>query len=273
MRAALRRLRVVPFAVSVTTVWVNSAAADDSKTLTLRAPVVAAESSIFGFRAGATGVRAPGERPNAAAVTANIRREGYGQEKDIGVRVLNFFALGGGSEGVEGALGMSIAGSYRAPVTENEGPFARMGISAAATATPLTYYSYLELPELGFGYQYFAGHALLEAGLKTGYVLTGFHRADNAVRPLGASFEWGGFAAMHLTPIHLTAGLTRYLSGAPASSLDVFEGVLCSGGRYLAVCTDVRFALGDVNERSTGEPHGARAMSVGLTIGTPEPRK
>ena len=229
--------------------------------------VAHSDVSTVGLRGGLTRVRFGDARRRNLSLTLSGRREGYGLEHDVAIRVANTFALGGGQGGVEGHLGMAVAAVYRAPVAKDHGPMTRLAAEGLVQASPALFHSLLEAPELQLGYQYLSPGKLAEAGLKSGYVLAGYYRADDGNRPLGASFEWGAFANVNVDPFRLRGTLTRILAGAPSPALNVLEAEVCSRARPVVFCADTQVFFGETGDRSRATLQPSRAAQFGITIG------
>src|SRR5262249_52918725 len=181
-----------------------------------------------------------------------------------------FWVLGGGGGGFEGALGGSLAGGIRLPVTPHGGFVLRAGMEGYLLGNDYLYASMLELPQGQFGYQFMNGRRLFEVGGKLGAVLTGRYRDPQAdlTRKLNSAVEWGSYASLHFTPVRLDAAFTRIEArrNEPNTPLDIVSGSVCGLARWVAVCIDGRFERGDL-ALADGTGKSFQSTYAGLTIG------
>lgn len=182
----------------------------------------------------------------------------------------SYFMLGGGEGGFEGALAGTIDIGYRIPVSEDHGPFGRIGFDGRLQGNDLLYFSLLELPRLTVGYQYIKGKTVIEGGARGGAVLTGLYDPAEAGRRKLNGFEWGGFVSAQVDFMRLEASFMRIearktLDGTP---VDVGRAQLCAVGGSLGACVDGMLFHGNAEMRANNsEIHSTTAQYIGLTIG------
>ena len=180
------------------------------------------------------------------------------------------FVLGGGEGGFEGALGGTIDLGYRLPVADDHGPFGRIGFEGRLQGNDLLYYSMLELPKFGLGYQYTHGKTMAEIGARTGFVLTGLYDPSEGGRRKLRGWEYGVGAAAQVEFMKLEFSAMRIearstLDGNP---VDVGRAQLCGVGSRLGVCLDGALFHGDAELRANnGGVHTTTSSYVGLLIG------
>lgn len=180
------------------------------------------------------------------------------------------FVLGGGQAGFEGALGGTIDIGYRLPVSDDHGPFGRIGFDGRLQGNDLLYFSLLELPRVTLGYQYLKGKTVLEGGARGGAILAGLYDpAEDGRRKLNG-FEWGGFVSAQVDFLRFDVSMMRIearktLNGTP---VDVARAQLCGVGGKVGICLDGTFFRGDADMRANaGGIHGTTSQYVGLTLG------
>ncbi|MDB5216775.1 MAG: hypothetical protein JWO86_4702 [Myxococcaceae bacterium] len=182
-----------------------------------------------------------------------------------------YFMLGGGEGGFEGALAGTIDIGYRIPLSDDHGPFGRIGFDGRLQGNDLLYFSLLELPRLTVGWQYLSGKTVLEAGARGGAVLTGLYDPAEAGRRKLNGFEWGGFVSGQADFIKIDASFMRIearktLNGTP---VDIGRAELCVVGGKVGLCVDGMLFRGDAELRASapGTIHSTSSQYVGLTLG------
>ena len=182
----------------------------------------------------------------------------------------SYFMLGGGQGGFEGALAGTIDIGYRLPVSEDHGPFGRIGFDGRLQGNDLLYFSMLELPRLSLGWQYLKGKTVIEGGARGGAILAGLYDPAEAGRRKLSGFEWGGFVSAQVEFLRADASFMRIetpktLNGTP---VDVARGQLCGVGGKLGVCLDGMLFRGDAEMRAEGSAiRSTTSQYVGLTVG------
>jgi len=179
--------------------------------------------------------------------------------------------LGGGEGGFEGALAGTIDIGYRIPVTEEHGPFGRIGFDGRLQGNDLFYFSFFELSRLTLGWQYLSGKIVLEGGARGGVVLTGLYDPASDGRRALNGFEWGGFVSGQAAFLKADASFMRVearktLNGTP---VDIGRAELCAVGGKLGICLDGMLFRGDAELRASapGTIHTTSSQYVGLTLG------
>ena len=182
----------------------------------------------------------------------------------------SYFMLGGGQGGFEGALGGTIDIGYRLPVSEDHGPFGRIGFDGRLQGNDLLYFSMLELPRLSLGWQYLKGKTVIEGGARGGAILAGLYDPAEAGRRKLSGFEWGGFVSAQVEFLRADASFMRIetvktLNGTP---VDVARGQLCGVGGKVGVCLDGMLFRGDAEMRAEASTiRSTTSEYVGLTVG------
>ena len=109
--------------------------------------------------------------------------------------------------------------------------------------------------------------------MKGGYVLTGRHNTgDSTMRELNGSFEWGAIFTLQLSAANLNVSYTRVLVGGGGSPIDLFEGAFCGIGSPFALCTSLRYEVGD-GQRTDGTLQSTRTSFFGFSAGVVIPDK
>ncbi len=178
-------------------------------------------------------------------------------------------AIGGGGAGFEGTLLGSLAGGFRIPVGDRQGPVFRAGALGYLRGNDAFYASLLELPEVDIGYQYLRGATVLELGITSGAVLVGRERVGEAeTRLLGAGLELGGYAAVHVPWVRLGVKAMRLpTKDGIDAPVRVAEGTLCVLATPFAICTDARVAVTDAITLPGAAPSEVRSLYGGLAFG------
>lgn len=198
---------------------------------------------------------------------------GFGFERPISIRVINSASLAGGSHGVQGGLGTAVAGGPRLSLGKNHGLFARGGIDAFFFGNQYLWDSSIELPQAQAGYQWLVPKAVVDVALKGGLILVGRHNTgDSGMRALDQSFEWGAIGSVHLGPMDINVSYTHLQGRGGGKPIELFEGALCGLARPFAVCTQLRYGVGDelfpdLSARFT------RLTFAGMTVGILIPDK
>lgn len=222
--------------------------------------------TVFGLRGTLTRVQA--SEPTVGAVLGGAG-VAYDTRQMATLRLAHFAFLGGGSGGVEGGIGLAYAMGVVGALGEGHGPFARLGGRAQLLGNDELYASLVELPELQLGYQLLRQGLHLELAGRAGAVLVGRYNPDDARRPLGKAFEWGGIASLRVDAVHLDVELMRIeaRSSDPDTPVDVLSAMLCGAVFPLGICLDARRFSGDVRPKSGGAPLELDATYLGLTVG------
>lgn len=192
---------------------------------------------------------------------------GFGYEDPTTVRVVSTGSLAGGPNGIQGGLSSAVAGGVRLSLGKSHGAVVRGGAEGFFFGNRYLWDSFLEFPQLQVGYQWLVPGSVVDVAMKGGYVLFGRHNTgDSVTRDLDASLEWGAIGAVHLGPLDLRANYTRVLVDQGATPIDLVEGAVCGLARILALCTNVRYELGE-GRLSDGTLRSTRVSFVGLTAG------
>jgi hypothetical protein len=223
-----------------------------------------------------TGVRASVTHVNTGVVNDSTIGVGFAGAADAyaldgTTHGATYFMLGGGEGGFEGALAGTIDIGYRVPISEDHGPFGRIGFDGRLQGNDLLYFSLLELPRLTLGWQYLHGKTVLEGGARGGAVLTGLYDPASDGRRKLNGFEWGGFVSAQADFIRVDASFMRIearktLNGTP---VDVGRAELCVVGGAVGLCVDGMLFRGDAELRASapGTIHSTSSQYVGLTLG------
>jgi hypothetical protein len=223
-----------------------------------------------------TGVRASVTHVNTGVVNDSTIGVGFAGAADAyaldgTTHGATYFMLGGGEGGFEGALAGTIDIGYRIPISEDHGPFGRIGFDGRLQGNDLLYFSLLELPRLTLGWQYIHGKTVLEGGARGGAVLTGLYDPSEAGRRKLNGFEWGGFVSAQADFIKIDASFMRIearktLNGTP---VDIARAELCVVGGALGLCVDGMLFRGDAELRASapGTIQSTSSQYVGLTLG------
>ncbi|MEO6420952.1 MAG: hypothetical protein ABIP39_16185, partial [Polyangiaceae bacterium] len=175
--------------------------------------------------------------------------EKYETWEDVTARTSSAFAIGGGSGAVEGGLSADLAIGYRATIARHQGPLVRVGLGGELGGNSKLYFSRLELPQVQLGYQYVDGGTVFELAARGGPILAGrYNTGDSGVRTLGASFEWGGYAAAHSRFGRVDVSMMRVQAeSAPGTPVDIVRGSICAYvAATVALCADGNVFRGDV---------------------------
>lgn len=208
----------------------------------------------------------------AGAVGLATSHIGFGYENPIAIRVTNQGSLSGGSNGVQGGLGTAVAGGVRLPVGKDHGVVLRGGIEGSFFGNRYLWDSLLEFPQLHVGYQWLVPKSVFDVAMKGGYVLRGRHdTGDSTERDIDRSLEWGAIGTLQLASANVSVSYTRVLAGG-GSPIDLLEGAFCGIGYPFALCTNVRYELGD-GQLADGSLRFVRVSLVGISVGVVIPDK
>jgi len=208
-----------------------------------------------------------GDSRTAGSAGVEERALSYLSLGKLNARYTDFLSLGGGDAGVDGGLGVDAAIGYQPLLGEHHGPFVRFGIRAHSLYRGRFHTSLFELPQAQLGYSYIRRTLHLEAGARSGPVLTGRYGVEGgAATDLGGSLEVGGYVAVGVRPLRLDveASRVRIDPGAegPVNSIDA---LLCGAMARPIVCFHGSAVRGDL-VGTTGLTR-ATAAYVGLTVG------
>lgn len=222
--------------------------------------------TVFGIRGSITRVE-----ESSAVAGAQLGGGGvaYDTHNLATIRLAHFAFIGGGTGGVEGGIGLAYAMGIITQVADDHGPFGRIGGRAHLLGNDELYHSLVELPELQIGYQLLRRKLHLELAGRAGAVLVGRYNPDDARRPLGKAFEWGGLASLRVDPVHFDMEWMRIEARAsdPDSPVDVLSGSLCGAAFPLGICLDIRHFSGEVRPNASGGTLDLTTMYFGVTIG------
>lgn len=201
------------------------------------------KTTVFGVRGALTHVDGAENDGTYAGAMVSVASEQYKSWNLASAHFAMNMGLGGGSAGLEGALGGSITGGIRIPVTANQGPIARMGVGGEMLGNRKFYFSRITLPVAEIGYQYSLDRTVLELGARGDVILTGRYNSDHRTRrELGVgTLEWGGYLAAHTRFGRLDVSYSR-IEGrdtTPRGVVSVLRGTAC--GHILdkiGVCLD-----------------------------------
>ncbi len=229
--------------------------------------IEATDVAVTGLHGALTKVRGGDTNADLAAFGITSSHVGFGYEKPGTIRVVNTFSLAGGAKYIEGGFSNAVAGGVRLPFGRTHGLVLRGGGEGTIFGNKYLWDSLLELPQLQLGYQWLVPRSVADAALKGGYVLLGRHNVgDGATRNLGASFEWGGVANLHLGPFDLRSSYTRVYPRYGGTPVDMLEGAFCGIAHTFTLCTDYRYEVGDVRVPD-GTLRDARVTYLGFTVG------
>jgi hypothetical protein len=188
-------------------------------------------------------------------------------------------ALGGGTAGLEGALGGGGAFGVRLPVAEHHGPIARIGTKGELIGNSHWYFSQIALPEGEVGYQYSEGRTLFEVGGRAAAIVTGRYNTGNVTRRElgGGTAAFTGYLAAHLPFGRLDVSYEHIGAGDnfPGGPVHVLRGWLCGYlVQHVAVCADGMFIDGQASHPDFGPAPGLAPIPTrvdsffgGITIG------
>lgn len=229
----------------------------------------------FGVRFSLASVSGPKDVSTAGITFAGSSTQ-YIHRSVLVLRGTSLFGLGGGTGGLEGALGGSVTGGIRAPVAEHHGPFVRAGIGGELFGNSQFYLSHIDLPLGEVGYQFARNRYVLEIGARVSPTLTGrYNTGDTGRRELGSSFAWAGYLSSLGEHSRFDASFTRFETrqGVPGTPVSVGRAAACG---YLielvALCLDGMYIVGDEEPSPALLPLGAASTSArsfygGLTVG------
>jgi hypothetical protein len=225
------------------------------------------DDSVIGLRGAITDVKDSGADDNAIGVMFAGRGESYASQGVASGRATHFFAIGGGNGGFEGALDLGVSLGLRVPITEEFGPFLRIGARGWLMGNDVLYSSLLELPLGEAGLQIASGRRLLEIAGRGGPVLTGrYNPGDGGERALGGSFEYGGHFAVQFDPVRVHGAFRRVDARKTGDDqpVDFWTGDLCLQ-HTIALCGDIQYTTGDA--AYLGAFHHAKSTYGGVLLG------
>ena len=223
--------------------------------------------------AGFTMTEQPAARagPTRTLGTAGLqfasRFENIGQKGIVSTVLLSELALGGGSSGAEGAIGLRFTRGVATPIGAEGQLFARAGLSFHLDAAHVSTEWALTLPEIELGYQHAGPRRFFEIGPRLGLVLAGNVDAlDAPSRATGVGFGPGGFIKVSQGSFHAFADAFAALAPgrAPMSSTRLGLCGSLGEGSILVLCAEGRLLTSRV-PRGAGDAalHSARG---GLTL-------
>jgi hypothetical protein len=236
--------------------------------LTIELPGPSRSFEIWsGARATASATAGPTRTLGTVGLQFASRFENIGQKGIVTTALMSELALGGGSSGAEGAIGLRFTRGVSTPVGAQGELFARAGLSFHLDAAHVTTEWALTLPEIELGYQHASPHRFFEIGPRLGLVLGGNVDAlDAPARATGVGFGPGGFIKISQGSFHAFAETFAALAPgrAPLSSSRLG---LCSAlgeSTIVVLCAEGRLLVSRV-PRGAGDAdfHSARA---GLTL-------
>jgi hypothetical protein len=227
-------------------------------------------SGLVGIRGSALTVSGSDHDATTHGLSFWVSGTSYGAVGSMGRTRATFFGgLGGGSGGFEGALGGSSAIGLRLPVTDDQGPVARLGIDGFLMGNDTYYHSSLQFPQAQLGYQVLTrGEGVFEIGGTAAPVLDG--RLDvgtDARRKLGGSLGVGGYASFQQSGFAGNLGWSRvFAQSDPGTPVDWLTLDVCFAVG-IGVCFDARYMRGDVVYGAPAQVSQADARYLGLTLG------
>ena len=236
------------------------------------------KTGVVGLRGSFARVRGSDADGHTWGMTFAGSSEDYVTRHGVAHQGSAFWAIGGGSGGVEGAIGAKIAIGWRLPASEDQGPVLRVGMQGWLQGNAQLYSSLLELPLAQLGYQFTRGKTVIELGLQAGPVLTGrYSVGDDASRKLGGTFEGTAYGALHFERMRLDASFMRVETRHPLTNehapIDFARATLCALGSPIALCGDVWSYTGVVrmpDAAGVSLASNARALYVGVLVGFSE---
>ena len=234
------------------------------------------DSETLGLRGSTLGVQG-GDR-EARTYGVNVASMGVSNyaRSLLNYRAVGHSLLGGGSGGLEGELGGTVAVGVGFLIDGKQGPFVRIGVRGYILGNDSFFHSNIEFPQGSVGWHLGSRQGfMLEAGLTTGAMLDGrFNVGDEGRRRLGSSGAFGAYVDAFIGPLVGTAEWVRTRAVSdPGTPVDAIDGHLClSTGRDkketgLALCFDGRHTRGDVLFGSPIQTSAASTTYFGLTIG------
>jgi hypothetical protein len=226
-----------------------------------------AQGAVLGAKATLSHVQAG--RGVEAAALMSYRTELHATHDELAGHLLAFGSLGGGSAGTEGSLGGSLDFGWRAPVSENSGPFVRAGPSGVLLGHDRLRVSLFEPVQARLGYQLLDSAALIESGFTLGVVALGrYEPGVDRSRNLASAAEIGGYVAAHTARLRVDVALRHFAptAGGPPTGVDLVELAACAYRQPLALCAELSYANGAAYVRGKS-PRLTNAIYSGLTLG------
>ena len=225
------------------------------------------KTGIGGLRVSFSRVSGTPSDGSGVSLTFAGNAEDYTTGAQVSTRSSVFWAIGGGSQNFEGALGAKLTGGWRIPLDLHQGPVIRLGFGGYLQGNSLLYTSMLQLPVLEVGYQYQLGYTLFEIGVDVSPVLAGRYDPGDSSRRLGRNFESSVYGAIHFAHVRFDGSLQRIFGSASGNGtpVDVARATLCTYPAPVGVCADLWAYRGDVLG-ATGWAT-ARSGVLGLSIG------
>jgi len=234
-------------------------------------------TTVFGVRGSLTHTHGAETDGTFGAATFSVTSEQYKTTGLWAVRAASHAALGGGTAGVEGSLGGTIAGGIRVPVADTHGPIARIGLGGELMGNSRFYFSRIALPIGEVGYQYLEGRTVFEFGVRGAPVLTGRYNTGHVTRRETNGLEGGAYLAAHTSFGRLDANFMHMVPSERDNlghNINVVRGSACGYVRdRVAICLDGMFidggasySLVDAGVLRT-QATNAQALYAGLTVG------
>lgn len=229
----------------------------------------ASKGTVLGLRA--TVSRVGGRVPNsldASAVTA-YSTEHYATYEHLTLHFAASATLGGGTARTEKSLGVGLDFGWRAPVSPTSGPFLRAGTGFQYFGHDVLDLMLFEPLQARAGYQILEKKLLIEVGLTEGFIPLGHYGPGrDARRNLNRATELGGYAAVHLHPVRVSASLMHLFpeTTQPGGDLNLARAAVCTYQFIVTLCGDAFYMRGPVD---LGDRTGRMTYSLytGLTIG------
>lgn len=220
--------------------------------------------SLFGLRGSESKVTGVDTKPGLTLSSSSSTRV-TDAESRVSLRAQHFALFGGGRGGVEGGIGVDLAIGLSERVGEWQTLFSRLGGRGFLLGNGAFYASLVELPSFELGYQWLDRVGHFELAPRVGPVLAGRYHPSDERRRLGAAFEWGGHASVGTGGLLFELAAFRVEAGdGQPGPVDLVQGQLCGGARFLGACLDVRAFRG--RARAQGEP--AQVLTFGVTVGS-----
>jgi hypothetical protein len=191
--------------------------------------------------------------------------EHFATRKYLTLHALGFGSIGGGTAGTEGSLGLGLDVGFRGEVTEQSGPFVRLGMAGLLLGNSAFYVSYFEPMQERVGYQWLEGDTLFEVGATHGTIpVARFNPGRHVHRDLSRSNELGGYAAVRYAGFRVNATFMHIL-GDGRNDVELARSMICSYQLGIALCADALFARGRASQ--SGQSEMTNTLYMGLTVG------